>query len=84
MIQSIIFIIHYRALNPVFKEQFLKNFNDIVDGTSTTKSKFRKKHDDEKTKRDTLNAELFGFIELQRKYASLIKEFKIACEKSSK
>ncbi|KAL7020752.1 hypothetical protein ACKWTF_011636 [Chironomus riparius] len=64
------------------KEQFLKKIEDIVEGISTTKTKFRKKHDDEKTKRDQLNNELLGLIDLQRKYAALIKQFKIAFERA--
>ena len=63
------------------KEQFLKKFEDIVEGVSTTKSKIRRKNDEEKTRRDQLNNELLGFVDLQRKYAVMIKQFKIACEK---
>lgn len=73
---------NYRAMATVHsKEQFLKKFEEIVEGVSTSKSKVRRKNDDEKTKRDQLNAELLSFIELQRKYAALIKQFKMACEK---
>lgn len=64
------------------KEQFLKKFEDIVEGVITMKSKIRKKHDDEKTRRDELNSELLALIDLQRKYAASIKQFKIACEKN--
>lgn len=63
------------------KEQFLKKFEEIVEGVSSTKVKIKRKNDDEKTKRDQLNNELLSFIELQRKYAAMIKQFKIACEK---
>ncbi|KAG5678485.1 hypothetical protein PVAND_008154 [Polypedilum vanderplanki] len=59
------------------KEQFLKKLEDIVEGVSITKSKFKKKYDDEKLKRDQLSSELLNLIELQRKYGSLIKKFKI-------
>jgi hypothetical protein len=58
------------------KEQFLKKLEDINEGVQTTKTKFRKKCDDEKSKRDQLNSELLGLIELQRRYAGLIKQFK--------
>jgi hypothetical protein len=63
------------------KESFLKKFEEIVEGVATTKTKIKRKNDDEKIKRDQLNSELLGFIEQQRKYASMIKQFKIACEK---
>lgn len=64
------------------KESFLKKFEDIVEGVIAMKSKIRKKHDDEKARRDELNSELLAFIDLQRKYAASIKSFKMACEKN--
>jgi hypothetical protein len=63
------------------KEQFLKKFEEIAEGVSTSKSKVRRKNDEEKTKRDQLNAELLSFIELQRRYAVMIKQFRTACER---
>lgn len=63
------------------KEQFLKKFEDIVDTIRDMKFKIKKKNDDEKTRKDQLNAELLGFMDLQRKYAAMVKLFKEACEK---
>jgi len=62
------------------KEQFMRKFEEIVEGVATSKAKIKRKNDEEKAKRDQLNAELLSFIELQRKYAAMIKQFKIACE----
>lgn len=68
---------NYQAMTTLpAKEQFLNKLEEITDSVESTKSKFRKKHDDEKLKREELNSELLGFIELQRKYVSLIKKFK--------
>lgn len=64
------------------KEQFLKKFEDIVEGVIAMKSKVRKKHDEEKIRKDELNKELLALIDLQRKYAASIKQFKLACEKN--
>jgi hypothetical protein len=63
------------------KEVFLKKFEEIVEGVANSKTKVRRKNDDEKTKRDQVHEELLSFIELQRRYAATIKQFKIACEK---
>lgn len=62
------------------KEQFLKKFEEIVEGVSMSKTKIRRKNEEEKNVQDKLNAELLGFIELQRRYAAMIKQFKLACE----
>lgn len=59
----------------------MKKFEDIVEGVCTSKAKIKRKHDDEKARRDQLNTELLSYIELQRKYAAMIKQLKIACEK---
>lgn len=63
------------------KEQFLKKFEDIVEGVTAMKFKIKKKNDDEKNRKDSLNAELLGFIDLQRKYAAMVKQFREVCEK---
>lgn len=63
------------------KEEFLNKFETIVEGVIAMKSKVKKKHDDEKVRRDQLNSELLTLIDLQRKYSSSIKQFKTACEK---
>lgn len=63
------------------KEQFLSKFEEIVEGVTAMKTKIKRKNDEEKTKRDQLNSELLGFVELQRKYAAMMKQFKAACEK---
>lgn len=63
------------------KESFLKKFEEIVDGIANSKTKIRRKTEDEKQKRDLFSSELQSFTELQRKYAATIKQFKLACEK---
>lgn len=63
------------------KEQFLAKFGEIVEGVATSKTKIKRKNDEEKSIRDQLNTELLNFIELQRRYAGMIKQFRIACEK---
>jgi hypothetical protein len=73
---------NFRAMATIHsKEQFLHKFEEIVEGVATTKTKIKRRNDDEKTKRDQLNSELLSYVELQRKYAAMIKQFKIACEK---
>lgn len=69
-----------RAMSTISsKEQFLKKFEEITEGVTTTKAKIKRKNTEEKLKRDELNSELLGFIEIQRKYAAMIKQFKLAC-----
>lgn len=62
------------------KEQFLKNLEEIVNGVNAMKGKIQSKCDNEKSKRNELNTELLSLIELQRKYATAIKQFKFHCQ----
>lgn len=72
---------NYSAMTAIHsKEQFLRKFEEIAEGVAASKTKIKRKNDDEKAKRDQLNSELLSFIELQRKYAAMIKQFKITCE----
>lgn len=64
------------------KEQFMRKFEEIVEGVIAMKAKVSTKCNDEKLKRNELNSELLALIEVQRKYAAAIKQFKILCEKS--
>lgn len=65
------------------REQFVKQFETIVDGVRQTKSKVSAKYEDEKTKRDALNTHLSSLVEQQRKYAAALKQFTNYCERNN-
>lgn len=65
------------------REQFVNQFETIVDGVRQTKSKVGAKYVDEKTKRDALNAHLSSLVEQQRKYAAAVKQFTNNCERNN-
>lgn len=62
------------------REQFVKQFEDIVEGVRQTRVKVKNKCDEEKSKRDSLNAQLLLLIEQQRKYAAMLKQFTKECD----
>lgn len=64
------------------KEQFLNQFDAIVDGVRQTKIKVKNKCDDEKAKRDGLNAQLLCLVEQQRKYVAAVKQFTTECQRN--
>lgn len=57
------------------REQFVKQFESIVDGVRQTRAKISAKYEDEKSKRDALNGHLSSLVEQQRKYAAALKQF---------
>ena len=67
---------------PILKEQFLKQFEAIVEGIKATKTKVKHRCDDEKAKRDGLNDLLICLMEQQRKYAATIKQLTLECQKN--
>lgn len=66
-------------MNSYAKEQFVLQFEDIVEGVRQTRTKVKNKCDEEKEKRDSLNEQLLLLIEQQRKYASALKQFTDKC-----
>ncbi|XP_077988967.1 coiled-coil domain-containing protein 93-like [Glandiceps talaboti] len=64
------------------KEQFLKQFEQIVEGIMANKAKVEKKKQEEKMRRDHLNDTYLDLIDKQRLYFKTVKDFKEECRKN--
>ncbi|XP_064617410.1 coiled-coil domain-containing protein 93-like, partial [Liolophura sinensis] len=64
------------------KEQFLKQFEQIVEGVKQNRAKVEKKKQEEKMKRDGFNDQYLDLIEKQRLYFKTVKDFKEECRKN--
>ncbi|XP_038111886.1 coiled-coil domain-containing protein 93 isoform X3 [Culex quinquefasciatus] len=64
------------------REQFVQQFEQIVEGVRVNKTKVQKKCDDERAKRDALNAQLLALVEQQRKYAATVKQLTAECQRN--
>ncbi|XP_063964183.1 coiled-coil domain-containing protein 93-like [Lytechinus pictus] len=64
------------------KDQFLKQFDQIVNGVKQNSSKVEKKKQEEKMKRDQLNDTYLDLVEKQRLYFKTVKEFQEECRKN--
>lgn len=64
------------------KDQFLKQFEQIVEGTNQNKIKLEKRKQEEKMRRDQLNDTYLNLVEQQRHYFKTVKEFKEECRKN--
>ncbi len=75
-----IFIYFFRAQtwNSV-REQFLLQFEQIVDSIKQTKLKVENRRIAEKMKKDSLNELYLELIEKQRLYYKAVKDFKEVC-----
>nr|XP_040233995.2 coiled-coil domain-containing protein 93 isoform X2 [Anopheles coluzzii] len=67
---------------PHSREQFVQQFETIVEGIRATKAKLKKKCDDERAKRDGLNGQLVCLMEQQRKYATTVKQLTMECQRN--
>ncbi|CAH0547662.1 unnamed protein product [Brassicogethes aeneus] len=63
------------------KEEFLKQFQNIVEGVHQSKIKSEKKLMEEKSKRDQLSQSLHSLVEQQRKYVSTVRQLTVECRK---
>lgn len=62
------------------KEEFINKFEMLVDGIKQNKAKVEMKRNEDRDLKDRLRSQLFGLIEQQRQYASLLKQFREECE----
>ncbi|XP_018569500.1 coiled-coil domain-containing protein 93 isoform X2 [Anoplophora glabripennis] len=63
------------------KEEFLKQFQNIVDSVRQSKFKVERKLIEERQKRDQLGYTLQGLVELQRKYVAAVRQLSVECRK---
>uniref|UniRef100_A0A1B0AF18 Coiled-coil domain-containing protein 93 n=1 Tax=Glossina pallidipes TaxID=7398 RepID=A0A1B0AF18_GLOPL len=63
------------------REEFIKQFETIINGVKQTESKVRAKYNEEKRRRDMLTEELQGLVELQRQYATAVKQLTRECQR---
>ncbi|XP_067649707.1 coiled-coil domain-containing protein 93-like [Haliotis asinina] len=64
------------------KDQFLKQFEQIVEGVKGNRAKVEKKKQEEKMKRDRLNDDYLNLVEQQRLYFKTVKDFKEECRRN--
>ncbi|XP_062573509.1 coiled-coil domain-containing protein 93-like isoform X1 [Saccostrea cucullata] len=68
--------------SPASRDQFLKQFENIVEGIKQNKAKLEKRKQEEKMKRDQLNDQYLDLVEKQRLYFKTVKDFKEECRKN--
>uniref|UniRef100_T1JCX3 Coiled-coil domain-containing protein 93 n=1 Tax=Strigamia maritima TaxID=126957 RepID=T1JCX3_STRMM len=68
--------------SPSSKEQFLKQFELIVEGIRVNKAKLEKKKQEEKMRRDHLSDVYLDLVEKQRLYFKTVKSLKEECRKN--
>ncbi|EDW02662.1 coiled-coil domain-containing protein 93 [Drosophila grimshawi] len=68
-------------LSPHGREDFIRQFETIVDGVKSAQDKVRHKYNEERMRRDELNEELLGLLELQRQYAAAVKQLTRECQR---
>ncbi|KAI8038512.1 hypothetical protein M5D96_008412 [Drosophila gunungcola] len=66
---------------PHGREDFIRQFESIVDGVKSAQDKVRHKYNEERMRRDELNEELQSLLELQRQYALAVKQLTRECQR---
>ncbi|XP_068145769.1 coiled-coil domain-containing protein 93 [Drosophila tropicalis] len=68
-------------MSPHGREDFIRQFETIVDGVKSAQDKVRHKYNEERMRRDELNEELQSLHELQRQYATAVKQLTRECQR---
>ncbi|KAH8400925.1 hypothetical protein KR009_001828 [Drosophila setifemur] len=68
-------------MSPHGREDFIRQFESIVDGVKSAEDKVRHKYNEERMRRDELNEELQSLLELQRQYALAVKQLTRECQR---
>lgn len=63
-------------------DEYLKQFEGIVESIRQNKTKVKTKADDEKAKNNGLNEILLGLVEQERKYAAAVKQLTRECQQN--
>ncbi|XP_023011569.2 coiled-coil domain-containing protein 93 isoform X2 [Leptinotarsa decemlineata] len=63
------------------KEEFLNQFQAIVDGVRQSRQKVELKLTEEKLKRDELSSNLQSLVDQQRKYVAAVRQLSVECRK---
>ncbi|XP_063925320.1 coiled-coil domain-containing protein 93 [Zophobas morio] len=63
------------------KDEFLQQFQGVIEGVKQSKKKVEKQVMDERRKRDQLSSMLQVLVEQQRKYVAAVRELSIECKK---
>ncbi|KAJ8949297.1 hypothetical protein NQ318_006722 [Aromia moschata] len=63
------------------REEFLKQFQNIVESVRLSKFKVEQKLLEEKQKRDQQSHTLHGLVEMQRKYVAAVRQLSVECRK---
>ncbi|KAL8586393.1 Coiled-coil domain-containing protein 93 [Nucella lapillus] len=64
------------------KDQFLKQFEQIIEGIKQNRARVEKKRQEEKMRRDQMSDQYLDLVEKQRLYFKTVKDFKEECRKN--
>ncbi|XP_022227140.2 coiled-coil domain-containing protein 93 [Drosophila obscura] len=81
MLNSICEAYNEGMMSPHGREDFIRQFETIVDGVKSAQDKVRHKYNEERMRRDELNEELQSLLELQRQYATAVKQLTRECQR---
>ncbi|XP_069701680.1 coiled-coil domain-containing protein 93 isoform X2 [Periplaneta americana] len=64
------------------KEQFMKQFDAIVEGIKQNKAKVERRRTEERQRRDKLSQQLLSLVEQQRRYVAAVRQLTIECRRN--
>ncbi|KAK3913897.1 Selenocysteine-specific elongation factor [Frankliniella fusca] len=83
LLDSILENYHEALSSPSMREQFIKQFEGIVENVKQNKMKIEQRRNEERMRRDKLNKQQVALLELERSYVAAVRQLTVECRKNA-
>lgn len=83
LLDSILENYHEALSSPSMREQFIRQFEGIVENVKQNKVKIEQRRNEERLRRDKLNRQQVALLELERSYVAAVRQLTVECRKNA-
>lgn len=83
LLDSILENYHEALSSPSMREQFIRQFEGIVENVKQNKAKIEQRRNEERARRDKLNRQQVALLELERSYVAAVRQLTVECRKNA-
>lgn len=83
LLDSILENYHEALSSPSMRDQFIRQFEGIVENIKQNKIKVEQRCNEERSRRDKLNRQQLTLLELERSYVAAVRQLTVECRKNA-
>ncbi|XP_034231941.1 coiled-coil domain-containing protein 93 isoform X2 [Thrips palmi] len=83
LLDSILENYHEALSSPSMRDQFIRQFESIVENVNQNKIKIEQRRNEERARRDKLNRQQVALLELERSYVAAVRQLTVECRKNA-